>query len=514
MPSQASWTIDNLPDIIYQWKPTAANITTGGVDFKPYPIFGKLLKDFDVLPDRISSNVEPWLLQAWFRLDSRIRWEDITDRIEPSARPKWNTLNMDCVRQREDFFMRPWGTSKGVSTRKRDAVFESVLRNAGIDPASNATRGLTPGLVDPSAGPDSERVPVPERWMKSRKQRKAEGDVVVAVKDTRARPSLRISSCKSDAKKPKAVKSKEVAELHGGDITVPPATAKFESGGIRSLKAQRVRNGQAQPLNKVEGADGRRSHKRKARTTDDVEGDEYRTPKRRDMGTAKWEQLPEETLRKRKAQRSEETEQQDEERPCKMRNLQSQPAKLKVEEQADGLDSSFYSDGWSATDLTHYNLYNQTVPPASPMPKKQHTTSSSRLPTFCEAMQTNNTLDPRPTGAYIGYLQSAAAELEAEGVLVRGMRRDPLNKVGRHNTHRHASIIQSPALGPLDFRTHADTETEHSADLSLPSAVMTPCDLGEDMLASSHSTQPDLFGDCVVDEFEEYLQRPFYGTSS
>lgn len=197
-----------MPDILYQWKPNAANISTGKVGSKPYLIFGKVLQDFDVLPDRISSNVEPWLLQAWFRLDSRIRWEDITDRIEPSARPKWNTINMDCVRQREDFFMRPWSTSKGVSTRTRDAAFERVLRKAGIDPARNTTRGLTPGLIDRNAGPNSAKVLVPERWTKPRKQRKAEADTLVVVKEARAKSILSISPRKSGGTTSRAMSEK------------------------------------------------------------------------------------------------------------------------------------------------------------------------------------------------------------------------------------------------------------------------------------------------------------------
>lgn len=174
MPSQATWTTEDMPEIIYQWKPTPANVAVGLVRLKPYLIFGQKLRAFDVLPDRISSNVEPWLLQAWFRLDSRIQWRDMTDRIEPSARPNWNTLNMACVRMRDDFLMRPWSASRGADSLARDDAFGDFLRDSGIDPSRNSTRGLTPGLVDPTAGPNSERIPVPDRWVHPRRSRKAD----------------------------------------------------------------------------------------------------------------------------------------------------------------------------------------------------------------------------------------------------------------------------------------------------------------------------------------------------
>ena len=498
-----------MPDILYQWKPTAANLSTGEVRSKPYLIFGKVLRDFAVLPDRISSNVEPWLLQAWFRLDSRIRWEDITDRIEPRARPKWNTMNMDCVRQREDFCMRPWSTSKGVRTEARDEVFEKLLRKAGIDPARNTTRGLTPGLIDPNAGPNSARIPLPERWTKPRPQRKADVDTVLVMKKSRAKLSLKTSSHKPGAKMRKVMEKMEAAPSHSGDKTRALATAKLELGSAHSLEAQRSRNDPALLLHKVESPDERRTHKRKARTMNIAEGHEDRASKPMDMEMASGKQLPEETPQKRKAPRSEETEQTGQERPQKTRKLQSQAAKeFEVRKEAADLESCVYLKTPFAKGCEGYEMQSQTLLPVSKRSRKQHTATRSGALTLSKEKQATDNFDVGSRRAYIGYLQPPAAKLEADTVQMGSTHKDPF---GFDRTERHhPSIIQSPVLGTLDFRAYADTETEHPADLSLPSAVMTPRDLGEDMMPSAHSTQSDIFGNCMGDEFEDFLERTLY----
>lgn len=53
------------------------------------------------------------------------------------------------------------------------------IQHAGNDIGRDTTRGLTPGLIDPLAGPDSSRIPVPEWWLRPRPQRAADVDRVV-----------------------------------------------------------------------------------------------------------------------------------------------------------------------------------------------------------------------------------------------------------------------------------------------------------------------------------------------
>lgn len=245
-----------------------------------------------------------------------------------------------------------------------------------------------------------------------------------------------------------------------------------------------------------------------------VEVDEDRTPKRRDTKMAKWQQPPAEIPRKREAPRSGETEQTEQERPRNVRKLRSLAAKeLEVKKEAEDHDDSLYSERWSAKGRKQYSLQSQTLLPASSRSQKQRTATGSRALTLSNGSQATDNFDVRATRAYIGYLQPPVVKLEAKEVQVKIRKREPPPGF-TSNTGRHAPVIQSPDLGSLDFRTYADAETEHSADLALPSAVMTPRDLGEDMISSNHPTQCDLFGNCMVDEFEDFLQRTFYSAGA
>ena len=510
MPSQVSWTIDNLPDIIYQWKPTAANVSTGKVGLMPYLIFGKALRNFDVLPDRISSNVEPWLLQAWFRLDSRISWGDITDRIEPTARPKWNAINMDCVRLREDFFMRPWSASKGVSTQARDEDFERVLRKAGLDPTRNTTRGLTPGLIDPLAGPNSARIPVPLRWTKQRKQRKAEIDTVVDVKDIKAKPSLRFSSRRTIAGTGKAMESEADAQPHGDEPKGASATMKISPGDIPSLDQQTVVPGQTLEADKEESASVERLHKRKAGEVDELEADEERAIKRKAKLMAKSPEISEGTPRKRKATGNGEAEQTEEERPRKLRRVRSQVVKeLVVEKGTEGSDTSLEPEKRSVKYCIQNDFHLPTFPSASPELWRQHTNTGNSSDALSEEQHVDHDLDVGPKSAYIGYLQAPVVELEADNDEVKRMRREALDSF-ESDTIGQNPFVQSPTVPPLDFWSYEDMAAGHSTDPSLPSALMTPQDLGEDMMSSAPSTQLDPFGDCMADEFDDFLQCNIY----
>lgn len=114
--------------------------------------------------DRISSNVEDWLLETWFRLDQRITWADITDRIHPRYRPCFNTLQMARSRFREGFNLSAWGPHRNHRQVANELALEAAVRASGINLNDNTTRGLTPGLVDPS-NPNGPRIHIPRRWL-------------------------------------------------------------------------------------------------------------------------------------------------------------------------------------------------------------------------------------------------------------------------------------------------------------------------------------------------------------
>ena len=133
---------------------------------KPSPYPGEPpLRDFDILPDRISSNVEEFRVEAWTRMDRRIRLHDITDRIHPNFRMSKNTLQQRGVRFRQAFDILAWG-SGSRKTQEIENEIRNKLINRNIDPASNSTRGLTPGLIDPNLGESGGRIPVPEQFQK------------------------------------------------------------------------------------------------------------------------------------------------------------------------------------------------------------------------------------------------------------------------------------------------------------------------------------------------------------
>lgn len=123
------------------------------------------LRDFNILPDRISSNVEEFRVEAWMRHDRRIQLHDITDRMHPSFRVTNNTLQQRGVRFRQAFSMMAWG-SGSRKTQEIEAEIEGKLIQNGIDPQLNSTRSLTPGLIDPNLGETGGRIPVPGQYMR------------------------------------------------------------------------------------------------------------------------------------------------------------------------------------------------------------------------------------------------------------------------------------------------------------------------------------------------------------
>ncbi|KAL1956261.1 hypothetical protein VTO42DRAFT_7521 [Malbranchea cinnamomea] len=169
IPGQTEWSIDNLPDILYQFKPPAGREKRERPQAtKPSPFDGEPpLTVFDILPDRISSNVEEFRVEAWLRLDRRIQLEDITMRMHPAYRVEKNTLQQRGVRFRQKFKMLAWGSGSKKTQEMEDALIRE-MKQKGIDPKSNSTRGLTPGLINPKFGEAGGRIPVPEQYRKNK----------------------------------------------------------------------------------------------------------------------------------------------------------------------------------------------------------------------------------------------------------------------------------------------------------------------------------------------------------
>ncbi|KZZ87898.1 hypothetical protein AAP_05382 [Ascosphaera apis ARSEF 7405] len=167
VPGQEDWSIENLPEILYQFRrdPSQSQIRRDlNIPTKPSPWKDSPpLRVFDILPDRISSNVEEFRVEAWMRLDRRIQLHDITDRMNPVYRVENNALQQRGVRFRKAFSLLAWGTGNR-KTEQMEKILEGKMLERGIDPARNSTRGLTPGLIDPVAGEAGGRIPVPEPY--------------------------------------------------------------------------------------------------------------------------------------------------------------------------------------------------------------------------------------------------------------------------------------------------------------------------------------------------------------
>ncbi|OAX83006.1 hypothetical protein ACJ72_02637 [Emergomyces africanus] len=165
MPDQTEWSVDNLPDILYVFRPTAPQVRSQKtMPMKPSPWGSGLdLRVFDILPDRISTNVEEFRVEAWMRLDRRIQLHDITDRMNPEFRIANNALQQRGVRFRQAFNILSWG-SGNKQTKVVEDQLEQKMQARGIDPTLNSTRGLTPGLINPTLGEAGGRVAVPESY--------------------------------------------------------------------------------------------------------------------------------------------------------------------------------------------------------------------------------------------------------------------------------------------------------------------------------------------------------------
>ncbi|KAL1851145.1 hypothetical protein Plec18167_001915 [Paecilomyces lecythidis] len=161
---QATWSWENLPDILYTFKPP--NI---GKQPEPatmsYEIHGQFLRDLPILPDNISSDVEEFRVEAWARLDRRVRLVDITQRMHPEFRIKPNALQQRGVRFRKAFNMLAWGVGN-KKTLETESELIKVMVARGINPGANSTREITPGFICPEAGEAGGRIALPEQYGK------------------------------------------------------------------------------------------------------------------------------------------------------------------------------------------------------------------------------------------------------------------------------------------------------------------------------------------------------------
>ncbi|RLL99976.1 hypothetical protein CFD26_107598 [Aspergillus turcosus] len=153
---QAYWSLENLPDVLYVLRPRANYRKSRHRVYKTTnAITGKQINDFAVLPSQISSNVEGWRLEAWMRLDRRITQQDIIDRVNPKYKLTADEIETRRENFRRNFHVANWNVQKSVWDIDR------MLKASGIDTENNSTRGLTPGLIDPSKGEAGGRIPIP-----------------------------------------------------------------------------------------------------------------------------------------------------------------------------------------------------------------------------------------------------------------------------------------------------------------------------------------------------------------
>lgn len=154
-----------MPEIIYTFEPPEGYYTTHMLKeppLKPYTIYGEHLRDIPILPDRISPDPESWLYEYWCRLDPRIKYErDIAQRIRPDLRPNHAArFSQARLRFRKECYVISWGM-KGKNFEDDRARLLKAAAKAGVDlTATNSTRGLTWGLIDPTQGEYGGRIPV------------------------------------------------------------------------------------------------------------------------------------------------------------------------------------------------------------------------------------------------------------------------------------------------------------------------------------------------------------------
>ncbi|KAE8383222.1 hypothetical protein BDV26DRAFT_160996 [Aspergillus bertholletiae] len=167
-PDQKDWSWTNLPDILYQFEPQNKKDRKSDPPRMSYPIHGRYLRDLPILPDNISSRVEEFRVEAWMRLDRRIRLRDITDRMHPGFRIQDNALQQRSVRFRQQFSLIAWDSGNKRSQHLKQEILRK-MEHIGLPVAWNTTRGLTPGLINPALGEYGGIVSLPDQYNKGKR---------------------------------------------------------------------------------------------------------------------------------------------------------------------------------------------------------------------------------------------------------------------------------------------------------------------------------------------------------
>ncbi|KAL8993029.1 MAG: hypothetical protein Q9169_006650 [Polycauliona sp. 2 TL-2023] len=219
----------NMPNIIYVYKPPQERTDyyrglaiksapplrapNGQIRYEEWPAPGtrpRPLLDYPHLPDRIGTNEWPWVFEAWRRYDHRIAWQDITMRqYGPNRRAGENTVQQLVGRNRKTAKLLSW-TRLSQKTDNKDGEDELPASNEGANDlqgeepnepqagqsksakaktarkytdkvapllsaqqiANNTTRGLTPGLIDPTLGEEpGNRIPWPPQVARAGKHK-------------------------------------------------------------------------------------------------------------------------------------------------------------------------------------------------------------------------------------------------------------------------------------------------------------------------------------------------------
>ncbi|THC97283.1 hypothetical protein EYZ11_003231 [Aspergillus tanneri] len=123
-----SW--QNLPDILYQIKPTKKT----GPYLEPllmrYLIHGHILQEIPVLSDNIVSDVKEFRVEAWMRLDSRSYLKDIIDRMHPDFNADGNSSILFGSAKMN---MLAWDSNNKKSQETEVGLIEEMV-NQGINP--------------------------------------------------------------------------------------------------------------------------------------------------------------------------------------------------------------------------------------------------------------------------------------------------------------------------------------------------------------------------------------------
>ncbi|KAG9777748.1 hypothetical protein ABEF93_006582 [Exophiala dermatitidis] len=112
-PHKYEWSKENLPAVLFYLVPPPSPHSDKPIVMlfeNGKPVLnaeGAQLRDFEVLPRQISVDVEGWLIETWRRLDPRIKFSDILDRMtaDPTygggiglVKPSSNILQNHCRR--------------------------------------------------------------------------------------------------------------------------------------------------------------------------------------------------------------------------------------------------------------------------------------------------------------------------------------------------------------------------------------------------------------------------------